>query len=64
MKKKIYLAGSGGMLGESFYKVLSNNYNVRASDLIVNDKWLNYLDFREIFIAVIYIPVFLDFALS
>ena len=45
--KKIYLAGSGGMLGEAFYNVFSKNYNIECSDVDLNDKWLNYLDFRD-----------------
>ena len=45
--KKIYLAGSGGMLGEAFYEVFNNDYEVLASDINITDKWLHYLDFRD-----------------
>ena len=45
--KKIYLAGSGGMLGEAFYEVFNNEYNIQASDINLTEKWINYLDFRD-----------------
>ena len=47
MAKKIYIAGCGGMLGEAFYKTFSKDYNLRCSDIDLNEKWLNYLDFRD-----------------
>ena len=47
MDKKIYIAGCGGMLGEAFYKNFSKDYNLRCSDIDLNEKWLNYLDFRD-----------------
>ena len=46
-KKKIYIAGCGGMLGEAFYKVFSNDYELKCTDIEVNEKWLSYMDFRE-----------------
>jgi dTDP-4-dehydrorhamnose reductase len=46
-KKKIYMAGVGGMLGEAFYKVFNKDYDLRCTDIDVNEKWLEYLDFRE-----------------
>ena len=45
--KKIYIAGCGGMLGESFYKVFSKNYLLKCTDINLNDDWLTYLDFRD-----------------
>lgn len=48
MKKKIYIAGSGGMLGEAFHEVFSNDYNLKCSDIDVNEDWLSYLDFRDL----------------
>ena len=45
--KKIYIAGCGGMLGESFYKVFSKNYLLKCTDIDLNDVWLKYLDFRD-----------------
>ena len=45
--KKVYLAGSGGMLGEAFYDLFNIDYNVLASDIDVNENWLHFLDFRD-----------------
>jgi len=47
MKKKFFLSGVGGMLGEAFYKVFSKNYDLKCTDINVNEKWLEYLDFRD-----------------
>lgn len=47
MKKKIYVAGCGGMLGEAFHKQFSADYNLKCTDKDVNDTWLSYLDFRD-----------------
>lgn len=48
MNKKIYIAGSGGMLGEAFYKEFKDEYNLKCTDKDVNDKWLQFLDFRDL----------------
>ena len=45
--KKIYIAGAGGMLGEAFYAEFKNDYNLKCTDIDVNEDWLSYLDFRE-----------------
>jgi dTDP-4-dehydrorhamnose reductase len=47
-KKKIYAAGCGGMLGEAFYKVFSKTYELKCSDIDVNEDWLSFLDFRDL----------------
>jgi dTDP-4-dehydrorhamnose reductase len=47
MKKKIYIAGCGGMLGEAFYKQFKDEYEIRCTDKDVNDTWLSFLDFRD-----------------
>jgi dTDP-4-dehydrorhamnose reductase len=47
MKKKIYIAGCGGMLGEAFYNQFRDEYELKCSDKDVNDKWLSFLDFRD-----------------
>ena len=47
MTKKIYIAGSGGMLGDAFYKVFSKDYSIKCTDIDVNENWLSYLDFRN-----------------
>ena len=46
-KKKIYIAGSGGMLGEAFHKVFGKEYELKCTDIDVNETWLTYLDFRD-----------------
>lgn len=48
MKKKIYIAGSGGMLGEAFYNQFKSDYNLKCTDIDVNESWLSYLDFRDL----------------
>ena len=46
-RKKIYIAGCGGMLGEAFQKVFSSEYELKCTDIDVNEDWLSLLDFRE-----------------
>lgn len=46
-KKKIYMAGVGGMLGEAFYTVFKNEYELKCTDKDVNSDWLQFLDFRD-----------------
>ena len=45
--KKIYIAGCGGMLGEAFYKQFQNDYQLKCTDIDLNEPWLSYLDFRD-----------------
>jgi dTDP-4-dehydrorhamnose reductase len=47
MKKKIYIAGSGGMLGEAFYEQFKDEYEIKCTDKDVNEDWLSFLDFRD-----------------
>ena len=47
MKKKIFLSGVGGMLGEAFYKIFSKKYELKCTDIDVNEDWLEYLDFCD-----------------
>lgn len=47
-KKKIYMAGSGGMLGEAFYHQFKDDYELRCTDKDVNEDWLSFLDFRDL----------------
>ena len=47
MKKKIYIAGCGGMLGEAFYTQFKEKYEIKCTDKDVNEKWLSFLDFRN-----------------
>jgi dTDP-4-dehydrorhamnose reductase len=45
--KKIYIAGSGGMLGEAFYEEFKTEYILKCTDKDVNAEWLDFLDFRD-----------------
>lgn len=45
--KRIYIAGSGGMLGDAFYKVFGKDNILRCTDKDVNEEWLSFLDFRD-----------------
>lgn len=47
MKNKIYIAGCGGMLGEAFYKQFKDEYELKCTDIDVNEYWLSFLDFRD-----------------
>lgn len=47
MRKKIYIAGCGGMLGEAFYTQFKNDYEIKCTDKDVNEDWLSFLDFRD-----------------
>ena len=46
-RKKIYIAGCGGMLGEAFYKKFRGEYDLKCTDIDVNESWLSYMDFRD-----------------
>jgi dTDP-4-dehydrorhamnose reductase len=35
------------MLGEAFYSVFKESYNLKCTDINVNDDWLSFLDFRD-----------------
>jgi dTDP-4-dehydrorhamnose reductase len=48
MKKKIYIAGCGGMLGEAFYTQFKNDYVLKCTDKDINAEWLSFLDFRDL----------------
>ena len=41
------MSGVGGMLGLAFYKEFSKKYNLKCTDIDVNEEWLSYLDFRD-----------------
>ncbi|MCF2876605.1 MULTISPECIES: SDR family oxidoreductase [unclassified Tenacibaculum] len=47
MKKKIYIAGCGGMLGEAFYTQFKGDFDLKCTDKDINEDWLNLLDFRD-----------------
>jgi dTDP-4-dehydrorhamnose reductase len=46
-KVKIYIAGCGGMLGEAFYKQFRDDFELKCTDIDLNESWLSYLDFRN-----------------
>lgn len=46
-KERIYLAGCGGMLGEAFYVQFKNEFEIKCTDIDLNEPWLSYLDFRD-----------------
>lgn len=48
IKKKIYIAGAGGMLGEAFYHQFKDEYEIKCTDKDVNEPWLDLLDFRDL----------------
>jgi dTDP-4-dehydrorhamnose reductase len=48
MKKKIFIAGCGGMLGDAFYHTFKEDYSIMCTDKDVNAEWLSFLDFRNL----------------
>lgn len=46
-RKKIFIAGCGGMLGEAFYKQFAKDYELKCTDIDVNEKWLSFMDIRD-----------------
>lgn len=45
--KKIFMSGCGGMLGDAFYNVFKGSYELKCTDIDLNENWLEYLDFRN-----------------
>ncbi len=41
------MLGCGGMLGEAFYHIFRDDFDVIATDIDVNEPWLSNLDVRE-----------------
>jgi len=46
-KKRIYIAGCGGMLGEGFYGEFRESFLLRCTDIDLNEPWLAYNDIRD-----------------
>lgn len=44
---KVYIAGCGGMLGEAVYRLFNQRAVVKATDIEVNEPWLEYADVRN-----------------
>jgi dTDP-4-dehydrorhamnose reductase len=41
------MAGCGGMLGDAFNMEFNDKYELKCTDIDVNEEWLSYLDFRD-----------------
>tara|TARA_Y100000590_G_scaffold442322_1_gene570316 strand:+ start:178 stop:1077 length:900 start_codon:yes stop_codon:yes gene_type:complete len=48
MRERIYIAGCGGMLGEAFYRVFSEDFDLKCTDIDTNEQWLSFNDFRDL----------------
>ena len=51
-KTKVFIAGCGGMLGKAVYEKFSPQFQVLATDIDLNEPWLEYgdvVDFHKIF---------------
>ena len=46
-KTKILMTGCGGMLGDAFYNLYKDKFNVQATDIDLNEEWLDFLDVRD-----------------
>jgi dTDP-4-dehydrorhamnose reductase len=46
--KKIYIAGCGGMLGVAFYEKFSADFELKCTDININEDWLSFCDFRDL----------------
>ena len=46
--KNILLTGCGGMLGQAVYHTFKIRNNVLATDIDLNEEWLEYLDVRDL----------------
>jgi dTDP-4-dehydrorhamnose reductase len=46
MKKKILIAGGAGMLGNAFYEVFAQEYEILVTDIDLNEPHIQYMDFR------------------
>ena len=36
------------MLGDAFYEIFKQNFEIKCTDIDLNEKWLEYMDFRDI----------------
>ncbi len=44
---RIYIAGSGGMLGEAMHRTLSEHHELECTDIDLNAPWITRCDFRN-----------------
>ena len=45
--KRLYIAGSGGMLGDAFYKFTKDKFISKFTDKVKTSEWIDELDFRN-----------------
>ena len=46
-KKKIYVAGAGGMLGEAIFNTFKKKYHLSLIDKVKSEKWIKKLNFNN-----------------
>jgi len=46
-KTKVFVTGAGGMLGEAIYEIFSERTSFMATDIDLNEPWLDYADVRD-----------------
>lgn len=46
-KSRVLITGCGGMLGEAFYNIFKDKCILKATDIDLNESWLEYLDVRD-----------------
>jgi len=44
---RIYIAGCGGMLGDAFYNTFKKDFELKCTDIDLNEDWLSYCDIRD-----------------
>jgi hypothetical protein len=44
---RVHIAGCGGMLGRAVYAEFARDYKVKATDIDVNESWLEHADVRD-----------------
>ena len=44
---RIYIAGCGGMLGDAFYNTFKKDFELKCTDIDLNEDWLSYCDIRN-----------------
>ena len=46
-KTRVFITGGGGMLGEAFFHLYSEQFIMSVTDIDLNESWLSYLDVRN-----------------
>ncbi len=47
VKERILITGCGGMLGNAIHETFSKEFEVKATDIDLNESWLSFLDVRD-----------------